>query len=45
MTYGPHRLTLPSDAELSGPMVRRIVREIEVMLRRTVSLEEWDAIK
>lgn len=43
MTTGPHRLTIPSNAEYSVGQVRLIlmIREVEVVLGRPISLDEW----
>jgi predicted RNA binding protein YcfA (HicA-like mRNA interferase family) len=44
MTIGQNRLTLPSDAEYSVPMVRIMLREVEQLLGREISLEEWSRL-
>jgi hypothetical protein len=41
MIYGEHRLALPSDDEFSVDLVRRFVREVEAILGRKITLEEW----
>jgi len=44
MTWKNHRLTTPSNTEYSVPHLKRLLREVENILERTVSLEEWDAL-
>jgi hypothetical protein len=35
------RLAIPSNSEYSVPQLRMLVREIEILLGREVSMEEW----
>ncbi|WP_211173389.1 hypothetical protein [Brasilonema bromeliae] len=44
MTYGQHRLTIPSNDEYSVPQLRMMVREIEMILEREITLEEWTSL-
>ncbi|NJM73740.1 MAG: type II toxin-antitoxin system HicA family toxin [Scytonema sp. RU_4_4] len=44
MTYAQHRLTIPSNDEYSVPQLRMMVREIEVILEREITLEEWNSL-
>ncbi len=41
MLYGEHRLTIPSNAEYSVPQLRTMIREVEAILGRMITLEEW----
>lgn len=40
MIHQQHRLTIPSNAEFSVPQLRTMVREVEEILDREVTLEE-----
>ena len=42
MTFGPHRQTMPTNSEYSVPQVRMLVRQVEAILERAISLEEWE---
>ena len=42
MTFTEHRLTIPSNEEYSVPQLRMLLREVEVILERSVPLEEWE---
>ena len=42
MVYGQHRLTIPSNDEYSVPQLRTMIREVEVILEREITLEEWN---
>jgi len=44
MTAGQHRLTIPSNPEYSVAQVRFMAREVEAILGRTISVEEWAAL-
>jgi hypothetical protein len=44
MLYSAHRLTIPSNTEYSVPQLRMMLREVEAVLERTVSLDEWDGL-
>ena len=41
MVLSQRRLAIPSNSELSVPQLRMMVREIESLLGREVSAEEW----
>lgn len=41
MTTGQHRLAIPSNPEYSVGQVRFMIREVEVILGRTISLDDW----
>lgn len=43
MVFQQHRLTIPSNDEYSMPQLRMMVREVEHILDRTVSVEEWNS--
>ncbi len=44
MIYGQHRLTIPSNAEYSVPQLRMMLREVEVIVGRPVTAEEWEQL-
>jgi hypothetical protein len=41
MTYGDHRLAIPSNDEYSVPQLRFMLQEVEVILGHSVSADEW----
>lgn len=41
MLYGEHRLTIPSNEEYSVPQLRTMIREVEAIVGRVITLEEW----
>jgi hypothetical protein len=43
MILGQHRQTIPSNSEFSVPQIRMLVRQVESILDRPISLEEWDS--
>ncbi|MFN6481416.1 MULTISPECIES: hypothetical protein [unclassified Nostoc] len=44
MVYGEYRLTIPSNDEYSVPQLRMMIREVEVILEREITLEEWNSL-
>jgi hypothetical protein len=44
MTCEEHRLAIPSNAEYSVAQLRIMVREVEEILGREITLEEWDQL-
>jgi hypothetical protein len=42
MVYGHHRLAIPNDAEYSVKKLRMMIREIEALLNRKISADEWN---
>ena len=41
MIYGQHRLAIPSDAEYSVPQLRLLIREIEDLIGREMTVNDW----
>jgi hypothetical protein len=41
MIYQQHRLAIPSNAEYSVPQLRMMLREVEQIIGREISAEEW----
>lgn len=44
LIHSQKRLAVPSNAEYSVPQLRTMIREVEAILGREISLEEWDAL-
>jgi hypothetical protein len=44
MVLGQHRQTIPTNSEYSVPQVRMLLRQVESILGRTISLDEWDSL-
>ena len=45
MIYGQHRLAIPSNAEYSVPQLRMMLQEIESIVERDITTEEWGSLK
>jgi hypothetical protein len=39
-----HRQTIPTNSEYSGPQIRLLIRQVESILDRLISLEEWNLL-
>jgi hypothetical protein len=44
MIYGQHRQTIPTNSEFSVPQIRLLLRQVEAILARPVSLDEWNSL-
>jgi hypothetical protein len=44
MTMGENRLTLPSNDEYSVPQLRMMIRVVEGIIGRQITLEEWSEL-
>ncbi len=44
MVYDQYRLTIPSNAEYSVPQLRMMIREVEDILERKISADEWNVL-
>ena len=44
LVYKMHRLAIPSNTEYSIPQLRMMIREVEEILGRKVTVEEWDRL-
>lgn len=42
MVYQQHRLTVPSNAEYSVPQLRMMLREVEAIIGRQITPDEWN---
>ena len=45
MVYEQHRLAIPSNAEYSVPQLRIMLREVEEIIGRQISAEEWNRLR
>lgn len=41
MVYKNHRLSVPSNVEYSPPQLKMMLNEVEVIMERHLSAEEW----
>lgn len=44
MVYAQHRLAIPSNAEYSVPQLRTMIHEIEEIISREITLDEWNRL-
>jgi len=44
LVFGEHRQTIPSNPEYSTPQLRMLLRQVETVLGRRVSLDEWNGL-
>ena len=44
MVFGQHRQTIPTNSEYSVPQVRLLCRQVESILARPVSVEDWNSL-
>lgn len=44
MVFETHRLAIPSNKEYSVPQVRMMLREVEGIIGRSVTAEEWNGL-
>ena len=42
MVFGQHRLTIPSNDEFSVPQLRMMLREVETIIGRHITSDEWN---
>ncbi len=45
MTYAARRLAIPSNAEYSVPQLRFMLSEVEGIIGREISLDEWQRLR
>ncbi|MCJ7575933.1 MAG: type II toxin-antitoxin system HicA family toxin [Dehalococcoidia bacterium] len=41
MRYGTHTLAIPRNAEYSVPQLKTLLKEVEQIMVRKISLQEW----
>ena len=44
MVHGQHRLTIPSNTEYSVPQLRMMLREVEAIIGRPITVDEWNRL-
>lgn len=44
MVYENHRLAIPSNSEYSIPQLRTMLNEIEAILDRSVTADQWNSL-
>ena len=44
MVLGQHRQTIPTNSEYSVPQIRMLIRQVESILGRSISLDEWSSL-
>jgi len=44
MIYSLHRLAVPSNSELSVPQLRFMLKEVERIIRKDITADDWDAL-
>ncbi|MCU0644825.1 MAG: type II toxin-antitoxin system HicA family toxin [bacterium] len=44
MVFHEYRLTIPSNREYSVPQLKMMLKEVEEILGRGITLEEWDSL-
>ena len=44
MIFGQHRQTIPINSEFSVPQLRMLLRQVDSILERSISLEEWSSL-
>jgi len=44
MRYGTKVLTIPSNDEYGVPLLKMMIKELEKLIGRTITLEEWDEL-
>lgn len=42
MVHGNNRLTIPSNSEYSMPQLRMMLREVEEIMERQITIDEWN---
>lgn len=44
MVYRQQRLTIPSNPEYSVPQLRMMLREVEEIIERKITIDEWNKL-
>ncbi len=44
MVHQQQRLTIPSNAEYSVPQLRVLIREVEAIVQREITADEWSSL-
>ncbi|MGK7957704.1 MAG: hypothetical protein AB4063_20995 [Crocosphaera sp.] len=44
MTYKQYRLTIPSNYEYSVPQLKMMLKEVEKIMSRQITIDEWNEL-
>jgi len=44
MVYKQHRLAIPSNTEYSIPQLKMMIREVENIIGREITADEWNSL-
>jgi hypothetical protein len=44
LILGQHRQTIPTNSEYSVPQIRLLLRQVESILARRISVDEWNSL-
>jgi len=44
MRYGSHTLAIPSNVEFSVPQLKMLLKEVQQITEKKISLEEWQEL-
>jgi predicted RNA binding protein YcfA (HicA-like mRNA interferase family) len=44
MTYQQYRLTIPSNSEYSVPQLKMMIKEVENIMSREITIDEWNEL-
>ncbi|MEA2051913.1 MAG: type II toxin-antitoxin system HicA family toxin [Euryarchaeota archaeon] len=44
MRYGTHTLPIPNNSEYAVPQLKMLIREVESILEKEISLDEWEKL-
>jgi hypothetical protein len=44
LVLGAHRQTIPTNTEYSVPQLRMLLRQVEAILGRKISADEWESL-
>ena len=44
MVHGQNRMTIPSNSEYSVPQLRMMLREVEAIIERQITVDDWNIL-
>ncbi len=44
LVFGQHRQTIPTNPDYSLPQLKMLLRQVEQIIGRKISVDEWDAL-
>jgi hypothetical protein len=44
LVLNQYRITIPSNKEYSVPQLKMLLREVEIIIKRHITLEEWERL-